>query len=228
MDQSTFPAALRDYWHPVARSEDVGDKPFAARLLDKRLVLYRSGDRVVAFEDLCIHRGTPLSLGWVEGEHLVCAYHGWAYGADGACVRIPSLPPEQGIPRKARATAFNAEERYGLVWVCLAEEPRLPVGQVSAPARFLPSRHRFTGTAALAAGTMRMGLEAPRPQPNRHYACASISFLARSSIPVGRPSSPGQIRQNFYGVEILRYVSPSCEQETRARNMFLTLVDVSI
>lgn len=119
-------SVLRSYWHPVTPAKDLTDRPLAARLLDERIVLYRAGDRVVCFQDLCIHRGTPLSLGWIEDGCLVCAYHGWSYAADGLCVRIPSLPPEQGIPRKARATAYHCVERYGLVWVCL-DEPTAPL-----------------------------------------------------------------------------------------------------
>jgi vanillate O-demethylase monooxygenase subunit len=122
-------AALRYYWYPVGRAADLGDRPLAVQLLDERVVLYRAGATVTAFKDLCVHRGTPLSLGWVDGEALVCAYHGWAYGPDGACVRIPSIDPSRAIPRKARATAYHAQERYGLIWVCLAE-PQAPIPEL--------------------------------------------------------------------------------------------------
>src|SRR4051812_28123054 len=97
---------LRHYWYPIATADELTDKPHAVTLLDERLVLFRAPDRIAAFRDLCIHRGTPLSLGWIEDSTLVCAYHGWSYAADGACVRIPSLLPEQAIPRKARATSY--------------------------------------------------------------------------------------------------------------------------
>jgi len=118
--------ALRPYWYPVAVSTEVTDKPVAATLLGERLVVYRAGGQVAALDDLCIHRGTPLSLGWIDGEELVCAYHGWGYAAGGACVRIPSLPPGRAIPPKATVAAYRAEERHGLVWVAL-EEPRDPI-----------------------------------------------------------------------------------------------------
>lgn len=111
--------ALRQYWHPVARSEDLTDKPIAATLLEEPLVVYRVDGGVAALKDLCIHRGTPLSLGWIDGSKLVCAYHGWAYGADGSCVRIPSIPADRSIPAKARVDSYHAQERYGLVWVSL-------------------------------------------------------------------------------------------------------------
>ena len=124
--------ALRQYWHPVAFSEEVADRPLAVRLLDERLAVCRMGGRVTAFRDLCVHRGTPISLGWIDGETVVCAYHSWAYRVDGQCVRIPSLPPEHSIPKKACLTAYLAEERYGLVWVCLSAEPRAPIPEFPA------------------------------------------------------------------------------------------------
>ncbi len=131
MRESDVWPALRDYWHPMAFSEEVGDRPLAVQLLGEPIVLCRLNGRVSAFHDLCIHRGTPISLGWVEGETVVCAYHGWAYRADGQCIRIPSLPPEHPIPKKACLTAYRAEERYGLVWVTLGDEPRAPIPDLS-------------------------------------------------------------------------------------------------
>lgn len=127
MRESNLWPAVRGFWHAVAFAEEVGDRPLAARLLDQRLALCRMGGRVAAFHDLCVHRGTPISLGWIEGETVVCAYHGWTYRADGQCVRIPSIPPGHPIPKRACLTAYRAEERYGLVWVCLSDEPRAPI-----------------------------------------------------------------------------------------------------
>lgn len=67
---------LTHYWHPVAWSRDVAEKLLAVKLLDHPVVLWRSESGVVAFHDLCIYRGTPLSLGWCENGRIVCAYHG--------------------------------------------------------------------------------------------------------------------------------------------------------
>src|SRR5215468_814609 len=105
---------LREYWHPVAASAEVNDKPLGVSVLDEPLVVYRVKDRLVALKDLCIHRGTPLSRGWLD---------------DGGCLRIPALDPGQPIPRKARVAAHRAAERYGLVWVCL-EEPCAPIPEL--------------------------------------------------------------------------------------------------
>lgn len=117
---------LFQYWHPVARSEEIENKPVPVKLLDQPLVLWRSRGQIAVFHDLCVHRGTPLSLGWVAGEQLICAYHGWHYAADGSCARIPSLPAGHMIPTKARARVYRARERYGLIWVCM-DEPRAEI-----------------------------------------------------------------------------------------------------
>lgn len=117
---------LRNYWYAVRRSADVGDTPAAVQLLGERLVLWRSGGQITALKDLCIHRGSPLSIGWVEDGGIVCAYHGWRYDKLGACTRIPALPADRTIPPKARVTAYHCQERYGLVFVCLGE-PRMPI-----------------------------------------------------------------------------------------------------
>src|SRR5690242_7208389 len=115
---------VAQYFHPVAKASDLGDSPFACTLLNEEIVVFRNAKRQpVAFRDLCIHRGTRLSLGEVTQEgNLRCGYHGWEYDSSGQCVRIPALREGASIPRKARAFRYYAREAYRLVWVAL-EEP---------------------------------------------------------------------------------------------------------
>jgi hypothetical protein len=40
--------ALAQFWYPVAFSREITDKPYAARLLDERVVLYRLTDKSIA------------------------------------------------------------------------------------------------------------------------------------------------------------------------------------
>jgi methylxanthine N1-demethylase len=110
--------ALRRFWHPVMWADELGDRPVAARLLDEPIVLVRLEGAVRAFRDLCVHRGTALSLGWVEDGCLVCPYHGWTYDPGGVCRRIPASHGTN-IPSKARITPYAAAEHAGLIWVCL-------------------------------------------------------------------------------------------------------------
>jgi methylxanthine N1-demethylase len=119
--------AMRHFWHPVLRVTDLGEGPQQVFLLGEQLVVVRLGGEVRAFPDLCVHRGTALSLGWVEdGAVLRCAYHGWTYGPDGVCTSIPSRFGSN-IPRRARLRRYPAVERHGLIWVCLEEEPVYPI-----------------------------------------------------------------------------------------------------
>src|SRR5258708_13205897 len=45
------------------------------------------------------------------------------------CVAMPQVAAPTRFPPKARRVAFQAQERYGLVWVAL-EEPRWPLPEV--------------------------------------------------------------------------------------------------
>jgi phenylpropionate dioxygenase-like ring-hydroxylating dioxygenase large terminal subunit len=126
-DLPAYPGDLTPYWHPVALAEEVTRQPTRFVLLDLPIVMYRDDEGVVAFRDLCVHRGTALSLGALtEDGHLQCPYHGWEYDRTGACVRIPARPEGSPIPRTARALAYEVQEAYGLVWVCMGE-PEFPV-----------------------------------------------------------------------------------------------------
>ena len=127
--------AQRACWHPAAFSADLTDKPVPSTLLGEPLVLWRgAGGEARASQDLCVHRGTALSLGGIQGDELVCAYHGWRYGADGRCVAIPQKDDPAAVPAKARVRVFGAQERYGLIWAAL-EEPRWPLPEVPGHAR---------------------------------------------------------------------------------------------
>jgi len=121
---------LRKCWHPVCYAEQLVSSPLATTLLGEAVVLWRdSRGEPHAFRDLCIHRGTALSLGSVRGDELVCAYHGWRYCSSGACTLVPQLADQAQIPRKARVDRFGCRELYGIVWVAL-EQPAWPVPDV--------------------------------------------------------------------------------------------------
>jgi phenylpropionate dioxygenase-like ring-hydroxylating dioxygenase large terminal subunit len=116
--------SVRRDWYPVARSDGLAHGQLrGVTLLGQDLVLWRAGGGVAAWLDLCIHRGTRLSLGAVEEGQLVCPYHGWRYDPAGRCVKIPAHPGQKP-PAKARAAIFQATERYGLIWVSLGDPER--------------------------------------------------------------------------------------------------------
>jgi len=104
-------AALRACWHPVAYAARVTRAPHATTLLGEPLVLWRDAQGAPhAFRDVCVHRGTALSLGRVDGDEIVCAYHGWRYRGDGACTAIPQLAEPSRVPARARALVGSWDE----------------------------------------------------------------------------------------------------------------------
>lgn len=129
---SAYYEGMRAFWHPVMRVVDLPeDAPVGMTLLGEAIVLVRLNDGIVAMQDLCRHFQARLSLGEVVErngqECLLCVYHGWAYDDSGQCVDIPQLEPGREIPRQARVPSYHVQEKYGLVWVCLAEEPTFDI-----------------------------------------------------------------------------------------------------
>ena len=118
--------AFRHFWHPVIYSHELRDEPKPVTLCGEKLVVVRLNDAVHAFNDLCAHRGTALSLGAVvdgeNGQELRCAYHGWQYDEGGICSFAPQRMDLAGQLR-ARVKRYHTAEAYGMVWVCLEEEP---------------------------------------------------------------------------------------------------------
>jgi vanillate O-demethylase monooxygenase subunit len=130
IETNTGEEALRRCWHPVGSATDIGAGPVAATLLDEPIVIWRdSSGRPHANSDVCIHRGTALSLGSVQGDDLVCPYHGWHYDGSGICTLIPQLEQPTRIPAKARIGSYFCVERYRLIWVA-PDEPRFPIPEV--------------------------------------------------------------------------------------------------
>ncbi|HET7479832.1 MAG TPA: aromatic ring-hydroxylating dioxygenase subunit alpha [Rubrobacteraceae bacterium] len=119
-----YHASLEPFWHPVVPSAELGDGPVAIELLGRGLVLARLEGEAAAFDDVCRHLGAALSGGQVVegGSHLRCPYHGWSYDRSGRCVDIPARRGA-AIPREARVRSYATREQYGLIWVCLDEEP---------------------------------------------------------------------------------------------------------
>jgi phenylpropionate dioxygenase-like ring-hydroxylating dioxygenase large terminal subunit len=108
--------ALAPYWYPVAFSDEVAEKPIAAQLLDERLVLYRlANGKVTAARDLCLHRGIRLSMGSLEGDTLVCAYHGFRYDGEGRCV-LRMHPGTSGCGNSSQAKAADLSDA-GAIWI---------------------------------------------------------------------------------------------------------------
>ncbi|WP_017298635.1 aromatic ring-hydroxylating oxygenase subunit alpha [Nodosilinea nodulosa] len=123
---------LRRFWYPVMPIADLADGPQSFTLLGEPLVLWLTAEREPAvLRDRCCHRSAKLSIGIVENGCVRCPYHGWSYNSDGACTKVPQLDSGAAIPKTYRVDAYLCEERYGYAWVCLSDDPLLPLPAIA-------------------------------------------------------------------------------------------------
>jgi phenylpropionate dioxygenase-like ring-hydroxylating dioxygenase large terminal subunit len=142
------PVLVND-WHAVApvKHLEANNNILPARVLGEDIVIWRSNDKLMVWKDLCLHRGTRLSLGEIqEGDKLMCPYHGWTYNTDGQCVLMPAHP-EQVPPAKARVTTYHVTIAYDFIWVCFDEpehqSPPFPEWHDAAYRRVLCGPYTF-------------------------------------------------------------------------------------
>ena len=115
--------ALRDLWYAVALVEDAhAGKPLRTRLFGQEYTLWApEGGPAVLTEAWCPHRGARLSAATIEGDRLVCCYHGWQFAPSGPCTHVPQLEAGLPVPPKARLQTWPVVERYGLCWACVGD-----------------------------------------------------------------------------------------------------------
>ena len=64
-------------------------RPAAVEIGGDPVCVVRVAEGVFAFDDVCPHRGTPLSLGRLEGTTLTCSAHTWEFDVtSGKLLRI--------------------------------------------------------------------------------------------------------------------------------------------
>jgi phenylpropionate dioxygenase-like ring-hydroxylating dioxygenase large terminal subunit len=115
---------LINNWYVLALSEEIGTEPVGVHALGQDFVLFRDEVKNVhCLSDTCVHKGGSLCRGTVVDGTVQCPYHGWRYDGAGQCVEIPSLGPDQKIPKRARVDAYPTDERWGWIWVFLGDLP---------------------------------------------------------------------------------------------------------
>ncbi|MGV0025285.1 Rieske 2Fe-2S domain-containing protein [Phormidesmis priestleyi] len=124
---------LKRFWYPVMPLTHLSfEKPQPFELLGQKIALWLDADgQPAAVVDRCCHRTAQLSKGVVVNGQIRCPYHGWSYCADGTCGSVPQLTAEQSIPASYRVQSYLCANRYGYVWVCLDQNPLLPIPEIS-------------------------------------------------------------------------------------------------
>lgn len=110
---------VKNSWYVAALAEEVSRDLLERTLLGKTVLLYRKLDGTpVIMQNRCAHRSFPLSKGRLEGDQVVCGYHGMAYNPEGQCVSMPSLA---NAPSHAKIKSYPVQERGPLIWVWMGE-----------------------------------------------------------------------------------------------------------
>lgn len=125
-----------NYWYAVELSKKLKKgKSLEVVFWKSSIAIFRGKDgKVRALENRCAHRQLRLTTGVVDGNDIICQYHGWTYDGCGKCVAISH---EIGTAKKdklpdIRVRSYPVEEKYGFIWIfpgnpALATEVPLPV-----------------------------------------------------------------------------------------------------
>jgi vanillate O-demethylase monooxygenase subunit len=115
---------VRNQWYVAAYGHEIARELFGRTILGEPIVFYRAeSGEVVALADRCVHRRFPLSESRLDGDTIVCGYHGFTYDQSGTCVFVPG---QKRIPRTARVRAYDVVEQDSFVWVWIGDGD--PVG----------------------------------------------------------------------------------------------------
>jgi phenylpropionate dioxygenase-like ring-hydroxylating dioxygenase large terminal subunit len=107
----------------MCTGEELADLPLSLEVFNLPFVVFRdSAGAAHVLSDTCIHRGGSLSKGQVEGDCVVCPYHGWQYAGDGRCTSIPSQA-KGNPPARAKVDSYPVQEKYGIVFAFLGDLP---------------------------------------------------------------------------------------------------------
>lgn len=143
-------AFARNQWYVAAYGREVGRELFARTVLGEPIVFYRTeSGEVTALADRCVHRRYPLSESRLEGDRIICGYHGFTYDRAGACV---SVPGQTRIPRTARVPSYPVVEQDSFVWVWIGDRDLAdPAAVPRAPWLADPGYTTVSGMEPLAA-----------------------------------------------------------------------------
>jgi phenylpropionate dioxygenase-like ring-hydroxylating dioxygenase large terminal subunit len=136
----TCPSQHLQTWVPALPDRALGRKPVELKLDHTEIALYRdSNGKAHAIDNRCPHRKMRLALGRVEGDRLVCPYHGWHFGPDGTGLS-PGTP---GI--RVQTGCYEVAQHRSMLWIRRSDQQR----DSEAPSDALPALqypgYRFVG-----------------------------------------------------------------------------------
>lgn len=119
-------------WYLIRLSSELArGQTFTGHYMGWDIVLYRTASgQVGCVEAYCPHLGAHMGRGGrVEGEDLVCPFHGFRFGLQGDCSGTPY--PDARLP-KACTTTFPVQEKHGMIFVWLDRARQAPSFEIPA------------------------------------------------------------------------------------------------
>lgn len=143
-------------WWVAAHKSEVTREPTLRWICEMPIVIYRGEeDQVVALHNRCPHRWAPLDKGTVEGNDIVCPYHGFQFAPSGQCVNVPT---QDKTPSAIKVRSYPAVERYGFIWVWTGEASRADEALIPDDLAYLddPTWHTCWGYKQVNGNFMQM------------------------------------------------------------------------
>lgn len=74
-------------WQEAANESDLQEgSARSVEVAGKKIALFKTGGKVYALADSCIHRGGPLGQGHLDGSTVTCPWHAWDFDVkNGEC-----------------------------------------------------------------------------------------------------------------------------------------------
>ena len=125
-----------DQWVRIARCSDIPLREGrAVKVGDREIAIFNLGDRFLAIDNRCPHKGGPLADGIVSGATVVCPLHAWKLsletgnGMNGpsasSCVEtFPTRVEEGTVLLDLSDTQASPEEGAGREFAELCVPPR--------------------------------------------------------------------------------------------------------
>jgi 5,5'-dehydrodivanillate O-demethylase oxygenase subunit len=115
---------MRRYWIPIAPLAQLHENPVRrVRILGEDLTLYLDRSNGLGLiGERCLHRRVDLKFGIPDERGLRCPYHGWLFGATGACLERPlEAHPEREIQQQLKG--YPVQELGGMVFAYMGPLP---------------------------------------------------------------------------------------------------------
>jgi len=98
-------------WKRIGSEKELfknGTSSIPIEIEDKNLALFKVGDTVFAYQNMCPHKGAPLHEGEIKDGLVICPWHGWQLELDTGQMRNN---------RKICLRSYPAEIRDGEIFL---------------------------------------------------------------------------------------------------------------